>query len=217
MKIVVFMNGARGERVYNALLNAGHTLVKVDDDAAVNAPVFIGKMQAWAPDLFIIAGFPQIFGKKLLSVPKNGTWNCHAGPVPQYRGGSPINWQIINGDKEIGLTLMEVDKGIDTGPVLAEARFCLPKDWTVKKVHDIANQIFPQMVLDCLDKKPMPVPQPETDDYMPQRNDEMGELDLNQSSEQAYNFIRALTKPYPGAWIRMADGKKLRIWKASVD
>lgn len=212
------MNGRRGVNIFEAL--KGHEVIAIPD-RDVNDPDFVYFMKDYYPDLFIVGGYSRIFKKPLLDVPRLGTWNCHAGPVPEYRGGSPLNWQIIDGKDKIGLSVLRMDEGIDTGPVLQTATFDLPRDKTIKDAHDMADKVFPMMILDLLGKQirdgeVMGLRQPESSAYRKQRNDAMGEIDWNWTAERLENFVRALTHPYPGAWF-MRHGKKMRVWSVSTE
>jgi methionyl-tRNA formyltransferase len=222
LKIVVFMNGDRGYAVLGALTapHLGYDVIGVPDKD-VNAPEFIDTMIKYQPDLFIVAGYSRIFKKNLLSVPKLGTWNCHAGPVPEYRGGSPLNWQIIDGADWIGLSVLQMDEGIDTGPVLQTATFPLGSTQTIKDAHDLANKTFPLMILKLLEivetaGEVVGLTQPDSDAYRKQRSDRDGEISFLWPAEKIHNYVRALTHPYPGAWF-MRHGRKIRIWSTSVE
>ena len=215
MRIVLFYNGDRGHWVSNAIYAAGFEAKHVQD-RDVNDPEFVEYMKESEVDLFIVAGYSRIFKADILSVPRLGTWNCHAGPVPEYRGGSPLNWQIINGRKMLEVSLIEMDEGIDTGPVIDKMRFKLDRDETIVDAHCKANERFGWMIQKALKYGVDPKPQPESDAYKPQRNDDMGEIDFKWSVERIHNFVRALTHPYPGAWFQL-DGRRIRIWSASLD
>jgi len=219
MRIVLFTNSDRGMEILKALRRRSETHIVhvVDDNTDVNSEEFLSIMKSWKPDLFIVAGFPQIFRKPLLDIPGQ-CWNCHAGPLPQYRGGSPLNWQIINGLSVLGVSLMIMDEGIDTGPVIEVRKFILRQEETIKEAHAKANKLFASMVLDALERfPPKAVQRVGEKRYWKQRSDEDGEIDFTKSAAEIYDFVRALTHPYPGAWIRCDDGRKLRIWSASVD
>ena len=82
----------------------------------------IDKHLKYKTDLSIICGFPHIFNKKLINLCSYGMLNCHAGKLPQYRGGSPLNWQMINGEKYIGISVIKINKGIDTGDIVGEKK-----------------------------------------------------------------------------------------------
>lgn len=224
MRIVLFRNDARGDAVRDALDETNHDLIQVVNARNdVNSPDFLTDMRAREPDLFIVAGFPQIFKKPLLDIPKHGVWNCHAGPVPEYRGGSPLNWQIIDGNTELGVSLLLMDEGIDTGPVISTGWLALLAEETIKDAHEAANELFVSMVEDALEHFP-PKTKPQVARgnvpvcyYHRQRSDDDGELDMMWPAERIHNFVRALTHPYPGAFVRTKDGKKLRIWNTSVE
>ena len=96
-------------------------------------------------DLNIICGFPYIFPEKIF-LNKFGTINCHAGKLPNYRGGSPLNWQMINNERKIGLSVIKINKGIDTGDIINETTFNHKKSYTINELHKIANTIFPKLV-----------------------------------------------------------------------
>ena len=210
------MNGERGHKMFWALQGAGHNVVGVPD-MDVNAATFIKSMRDWDTDLFVVAGYPRIFKKELLGVPKLGTWNCHAGPVPEYRGGSPLNWQIIDGKEDITISLLRMDEGIDTGPVIDTRTFYLGKDETIKDAHDYANTMFTHMVLAALRFGAIKVfPQPKSMAYRKQRSDNDGEINMAWSVERIHNFVRALTHPYQGAWL-IRNGKKIRVWSTSTE
>ncbi len=221
MKIVLFLTGrparGRGWSVVKTLSAEGHNPCRlVSEIENVNGSNFLSEMRNLTPDLFIVAGFPQIFKKPLLEVPKFGVWNCHAGPVPEYRGGSPLNWQIIDGKSVLGVSLLKMDEGIDTGEVISQAKFALLPDETIADAHRKTNELFAELVLDALRNfdKLAPRPQVGPSAYRPQRSDEDGEIDLSWPADTICDFVRALTHPYPGAWIRVGD-EKVRIWSAS--
>ena len=217
MKIAVFSNGERGSRVMEAL-SGQHNVYPVGPDEDCNSRPFWAEFASQRFDLGICAGFSQILKKSILDLPKYGFWNCHAGPVPKYRGGSPLNWQIIDGAEFIGISLLQMDEGIDTGPVISRTSFLRGKD-NIAEIHEKVNALFPHMVLNALSKIDdlKPEPQPESKAYNRQRSDADGEIDLSWKGEDIVNFVDALCEPYPGAFLRVRDGKILRIWKATID
>jgi len=216
LRIVLFHAGMRGACVRDALVGAGYRVHEVQGVKDVNGAAFLDEMRKLEPSLFVVAGYPIIFKRPLLDIPKYGSWNCHAGPVPEYRGGSPLNWQIIDGRETIDVSLLYMDEGIDTGAIIAQMSGPLKPEETIADAHRMANAWFPTMVLDSLklllsDSLGMSL-QPESDAYRRQRSDDDGEIDLSWDSKRIRNFIRALTHPYPGAWVRAGDGEKIRIW-----
>jgi methionyl-tRNA formyltransferase len=240
-RIVLFLNGARGEAVLEALIGARHGVTAVvtptampsagsqrtleDHGAAhlvrknVNDAAVIAELASFAPDLFVVAGFSTILTEPVFSLPKLGTINLHAGRLPKYRGGSPLNWQLINGEQEIGTSVLQVDAGIDTGAVLAEAAFPLGDRDTIADLHERANTLFPELVLKCVagleDGTLVPRVQDEASaEYWHQRNDLDGHIDFRSSTAvQADRMIRALTRPYRGAW-SLYNGTRVRLFAA---
>jgi methionyl-tRNA formyltransferase len=185
-----------------------------------NAPGNVAKLLAFEPELFIIAGHPTIFRSSLLAVPRFGTLNLHAGRLPQYRGGSPLNWQLMNGEDEAGISVIRADKGIDTGPVLVERMFPIGRDDTIADLHTRANSLFPNMVLEALNLV-------ETghngrqqaelaSQYWHQRSDADGQIDFcRMTAIEVDRMVRALTRPYPGAWSK-SEGQRVRIFEARL-
>lgn len=220
MRITLFYNGlsnggARGWAVKDVLFD--HQVTMVDASVDVNSEKFLEWCEEAPRELFIVAGFPQIFKPSLLSVPKHGVWNCHAGPLPEYRGGSPLNWQIIDGKEVLGVSLIKMDEGIDTGPIIDQTGFTLHHDETIREAHAKANLAFASMVSRALKHfPPSPMPQGESQArYRKQRTDADGEFLLTWPPELIHNHVRALTHPYPGAWFRSGD-RKVRVWSTSL-
>ncbi len=241
--IVVFFNGYRGANVIEKLVKSGHGIslavvpsaeklaeyrnfsqtlkVPLQHIANVNDDDFIKELSNNTPTLTVIAGYSTIFKGPLLSLAKNGTINLHAGALPKYRGGSPLNWQILNGEANAEINVLRVDQGIDTGPVLASASFPIgPRD-TVVELHDMANSLFPGLVVDVIEAMEngtlIERQQPnETEAYWHQRKDDDGEIHWRDLSAQAaYDMVRAITRPYPGAYSTI-DGRRVRIFSASM-
>ena len=95
----------------------------------INSKKFINFIKKLEPDINIISGFSYIFKKELINTAKYGSINLHAGPLPSYRGGSPLNWQIINNEKNIGVSIIKIDEGIDSGQVILQKNIILIKQW----------------------------------------------------------------------------------------
>lgn len=239
----VFLNGDRGLPVLDALCMDGHGVesiivpanktvkglaeiaqrhgVRIWPVADVNAPDFIAEMRVASPELFIIAGYSTIFRRPIYSLPRLGTINLHGGRLPEYRGGSPLNWQIINGENEAGISVIRVDDGIDSGPILAEGRIAIGASDTIATVHAAANRQFPSLVLESIASLERDPGAGRVQDeshacYWHQRNDEDGRIDPSrQTAKQIDRQVRALTRPYPGAYA-LLDGRRIRILQASI-
>jgi methionyl-tRNA formyltransferase len=240
--IVLFFNGDRGVSALKALLRSEHDVVaivtspKMSDKLNfeirtkkkfvhlkifdVNSPESIDTLKLLKPTLFIIAGFSSIFGPDLLAVPPLGTLNLHAGKLPQYRGGSPLNWQLINGEKNAGISIIQADSGIDTGAILVEAKIPIGTKTNIADLHAHANELFPELLLQALcrlEKGEVGRKQSEGNaQYWHQRNDDDGRVYLREmTANQVDLMIRALSRPYPGAWC-LYKNKVLRLFSANV-
>jgi len=155
--------------------------------------------------LIISAGYPLVFPNDLIEAAANHTINLHGGPLPSYRGGSPLNWQIINGEKNIKISIIKMAKDLDTGPIYCNKKFKLKKNDTIKTVHQKVNNLFPGMVnltIKKIKNKIKPLKQTNKNiKYYKQRSEKDGLINWNmKNAHQVYNFVRAVTKPYPGAF-----------------
>jgi methionyl-tRNA formyltransferase len=241
--IHVFLNGDRGLPVVDALHDGGHRVdsivvpegrtvaglrercgarkIRVEDVRDVNDPGFLDRVRGTDPSLFVVAGFSTIFKPALIGLPRLGTINLHAGPLPRYRGGSPLNWQLINGESSAGISVIRMDAGIDSGPVLAEASFPIRSSDTIADLHGEANRRFPPLVLDAVAMLERDTAAGRAQDdaaacYWHQRSDADGKLDVARlSAAAADRMVRALTRPYPGAFFH-ADGRKVRVFAARI-
>lgn len=233
-KIALFFNGDRGISVYKKLINKYEITLILTNSKKIKEKfkknIIFSKnineerthklLKKKDIDLFVSAGFSNIFKKKLLVIPKYGIINLHAGPVPKYRGGSPLNWQLINNEKNIILSVLKMNKGIDTGPIIETKKFPIKKNYDIKKLHSIANKAFPSMVLKSIKKIELNkkfIFQPENKkNYWRQRNEQDGKIFFNKFSGYLIGrYIRALTIPYPGAWASL-NGKKIIFYKAKL-
>ena len=156
-------------------------------------------------DLNIFCGFPYIIKDYNFDLTKYGSLNLHAGKLPNYRGGSPLNWQIIFGEKNIGISIIKMSKGIDTGDIVEEASFSLLKKDDISSVHKKCNNIFPKLtylsILKVFKKNKLKKQSKTKIRYYKQRSFKDGKINWkNQGSNQIFNFVRALTSPYHCAY-----------------
>ena len=169
-----------------------------------------------------MCGFPYILKKKFFDKPKFGTLNLHAGPLPYYKGGSPLNWQIINGEKKIGISVIKINQNIDDGDLLSQKFFTLKKNYDIKKVHSITNNIFPKILYESIikiikEKKPFIKKNKKKSKYFNQRKEKDGLIDWDRLNQvKVYNLVRAITKPYPGAFTYNSKRDKIIIYKCSL-
>ena len=239
MNIVIFGNGERSLSVFNELKktnhkisafiiiskNLNHLIKKIPNNILysfnnINSNEAILKLKNLNADIFLVAGFSQIFKKNLLCIPKLGTINLHAGKLPYYRGGSPLNWQLINGEVNIGISAILMDEGIDTGNILSETYFTINANDDIKDLHREANKLFPKIALDAISKLikgDYGFIQDESNAcYWHQRQDKDGELNFSNSiALDIHNKIKALADPYPGAWVNF-NNKKIIFMKSKL-
>jgi methionyl-tRNA formyltransferase len=232
-KIAIFFNSVRGYKVYNKLSknyniniflskkNLNLKILKSLKKKKANYKIiknFEKKTQKLITksnyDLFISAGFPLIFPKTLMNFPRYKTINLHAGKLPEYRGGSPLNWQIINEEKFIFINIIKMNEFLDEGDIYLTKFFSLKKNDTIKSVHKKVNNYFPIMtlnVINMLNKKIKPIQQIKKGvRYYKQRSDYDGLINWSKlDANQVYNFVRAITKPYPGAFY-IKENKKTK-------
>ncbi len=168
-------------------------------------------------DAYVVVAYGQILSKEILELPPFGAVNVHASLLPKYRGAAPIHWAVINGEKETGITTMQMDEGLDTGDMLLQQRVPIGETDTTGDLHDRLSLLGEKLLLETLDKldKKMvaPVPQPEGEDsYAPKISKKLAEIDWKSSAKDIYNLIRGL-HPFPGAQTRY-QGKPLKVHRA---
>ena len=183
-------------------------------------PEAMENLRAWSPDLIVVAAFGQILKKDVLELPRFGCINVHASLLPRWRGAAPINAAILAGDEETGVTIMQMDVGLDTGPMLAKRTIRLTPTDTAGSVFDALSQLGANLLLSTLPEylsgKLIPQPQPEEGmTYAPMLKKEEGKLDFTHDANELERRIRAFN-PWPGAYMEF-DGVLLKIHRAHVE
>ena len=176
---------------------------------------------SFKPDLCLVVGWYWVLSSSLLRAVPNGWYGIHASLLPRYRGGSPLVWAVINGDEETGISLFRFDEGMDTGDIVAQARFGIGGNETIAdvlaKAEDAAAELVSAYHLPLLAGNAPHHTQDHTQaTYVALRKPEDGRIDWHWSAPRLYNFVRAQTHPYPGAFCTLPSGVRMRIWKASV-
>ena len=172
------------------------------------------------PDLIVVVAFGQLIPKSILELPRYGCVNVHASLLPKYRGAAPIQWAVIDGEKESGVTIMKMDEGLDTGDMIAKNVVPLAADETGGSLFDKLSQVGAQLLLDTIpaleegtvvcEKQPEESPTP----YAAMLNKKMGLIDWSQDASVIECLIRGLN-PWPSAYTYL-KGKTLKIWQAKV-
>ncbi|MDO8754107.1 MAG: methionyl-tRNA formyltransferase, partial [Anaerolineales bacterium] len=177
------------------------------------------QLRAWHPDLIVVAAFGQILKKDVLDLPRYGCINVHASLLPRWRGAAPINAAILAGDEETGVTIMQMDVGLDTGPMLAKISIRLKPDDTTGSALQALSTLGADLLLETLPDyiygKLTAVPQPtEGATYAPMLKKEDGLLDFTRPALELERHVRAMN-PWPGAWFEWM-GIPLKVLRASV-
>jgi methionyl-tRNA formyltransferase len=183
-------------------------------------PDAMEQLRAWNPDLIVVAAFGQILRKEVLDLPRSGCINVHASLLPRWRGAAPINAAILHGDEGTGVTIMVMDVGVDTGPMLSQRPIRLVRDETAESAFEKLSRLGAELLLetlpDYLSGKLLPIPQPEEGvTYAPMIKKEEGRLDFTQDVEALERRVRAFN-PWPGAFMDF-DGSLLKIHRARVE
>jgi len=188
-------------------------------------PEFVEQLRSYEANLQVVVAF-RMLPEVVWDMPRYGTFNVHAALLPQYRGAAPINWAVINGETETGVTTFFLDHDIDTGRIIMQLPFAIPDTADVEYVYDGLMHLGADICLQTLDRImaadgcPVSIPQQESDELKPAPKifKETCEVDWNQPSKRVYDFVRGLS-PYPGAWTTLVgpDGKEtvLKIFRTT--
>ena len=187
--------------------------VKIKEAEAVET------LRTYQADIFVVAAFGQILSEEILAMPKYGCVNIHASLLPKYRGAGPIQWAIINGEKITGVTIMRMDKGLDTGDMLFQKEVAIAPDETADTLHDKLAEAGARLIVEALAKieagDVTPVKQKDEEScYAKMLTKAMGRIDWQMEAEKLDCLIRGLIS-WPGA-STVFRGKILKIWKEEV-
>ncbi|MBP6207916.1 MAG: methionyl-tRNA formyltransferase [Anaerolineales bacterium] len=182
-------------------------------------PEAMSQLQEWKPDLIVVTAFGQLLKKDVLEMPQYGCINVHASLLPRWRGAAPVNASILAGDEETGVTIMQMDVGLDTGPMLAKRSIRINPTDTTGSVLGALSTLGADLLLETLPQylsgNLKPVPQPaDGSTYAPMLKKEDGLLDFTHSAVELERRVRAMN-PWPGAWFEW-NGNLLKVAKASV-
>jgi methionyl-tRNA formyltransferase len=188
---------------------------------SVNTPEWREKIAALKPDLILSVYYRHMIGTKILALPPLGAWNMHGSLLPMYRGRAPINWAVLHGESRIGMTLHRMVKSADAGAVVDQAGVELgPRDTAeqaFRKVLPCARTVLARQIGALLAGTASETPQDEAQaSYFSGRKPEDGRIVWAQTSGQIFNLIRAVTDPYPGAFVDVGPAR-LMVWWAEAD
>ncbi|KAA3617389.1 MAG: methionyl-tRNA formyltransferase [Calditrichaeota bacterium] len=179
---------------------------------------FIEQLRNYSTDCFVVVAF-KILPKEIFTIPKLGTVNVHGSLLPAYRGAAPINWAIMNGDLESGVTTMLIDSKVDTGDMLLQDKTIISENMTAGELHDILAEKGAALLVQSLDKLAAGVINPIAQDNTkatkaPKINNLTALIDLEKPARDVHNQIRGLS-PYPGAYSFVND-KKIKLLQSEV-
>ncbi len=187
---------------------------------STNTPETAARIRDFAPDVVFVTGWTRLVSSEIINIPKYGCIGMHASLLPRYRGRAPVNWAIINNERVTGNSTILLDDGVDTGKVLAQQSIVISTADTCGTLYDKVAWAGRKMIgeiLQSLSASEIPgIPQDEREaTVMPKRTPDDGIIDWSRSALELFNWVRALTHPYPGAFTFLQEGR-LFIWEVRV-
>ena len=184
----------------------------------VNDPIWVERIRALAPDVIFSFYFRKMIGQAILDIPPKGAYNLHGSLLPRYRGRAPLNWAIIHGEKETGLTLHHMVAKADAGDIIDCEKIAIADEDTAGTLHPrmvAAARTLLDRALPAI-KRGQAIATPQDHaaaTYFPRRTPADGELDWHKPAADVHNMVRALTRPYPGAFTHSGT-RRLTIWSS---
>lgn len=186
----------------------------------VKTPEFVELLHELQPELIVVAAFGQFLSKEILELPKYGCINVHASLLPKYRGAAPIQYAIIKGEKESGVTIMQMDIGMDTGAMLDKVVVPIAENTTMGELHDALREQGAALLLEVIDKiaAGTAVAEPQDDEqatYATLLDRSMEHIDWSKTAQEVHNLIRGFN-PAPSTFTKLPNGKSLKIWGSKM-
>ena len=186
----------------------------------IKRPEAVEELRKYEADVYVVAAFGQILSQEILDIPRYGCLNIHASLLPKYRGSSPIQRAIIDGEETTGITIMQMDAGVDTGDMLYQLEIGIEPTDTYETLHDKLMVLGGEAITAALELREEgalePTPQQEElSSHAPMISKEMGKLDFTRDAVSLDRQIRGMT-PWPSAYT-MYHGKQLKLWRAVPD
>ncbi|MBQ8044428.1 MAG: methionyl-tRNA formyltransferase [Clostridia bacterium] len=184
-----------------------------------NNPEVMEKLKQWNPNLIIVVAYGRILPKEILDFPEYGAINVHGSILPKYRGAAPIQWSVINGDRETGVTTMYMDEGMDTGDMITISKVPIESNDTYESVHDKLAIVGAKTLLLDLERlvenngKLDRTKQPEDFTIAPMLSKDNSRIDFNDTADSICNLIRG-TNPFPGAWCKLDEDRTYKVYQA---
>lgn len=186
----------------------------------VKTPEFVELLHELQPELIVVAAFGQFLSKEILELPKYGCINVHASLLPKYRGAAPIQYAIIKGEKESGVTIMQMDIGMDTGAMLDKVVVPIEENTTMGELHDALREQGAALLLQVVDKiaAGTAVAEPQDNEqatYATLLDRSMEHIDWSKTAQEVHNLIRGFN-PAPSTFTKLPNGKSLKIWGSKM-
>lgn len=186
----------------------------------VKTPEFVELLHELQPELIVVAAFGQFLSKEILELPKCGCINVHASLLPKYRGAAPIQYAIIKGEKESGVTIMQMDIGMDTGAMLDKVVVPIEENTTMGELHDALREQGAALLLQVIDKIAAGTAAAEPQDdaqatYATLLDRSMEHIDWSKTAQEVHNLIRGFN-PAPSTFTKLPNGKSLKIWGSKM-
>lgn len=179
---------------------------------------FIEELKNLNPECIIVAAYGQILPEEILNMPKYGCINIHASLLPKYRGAAPIHWSVVNGEEKTGITIMQMDEGLDTGDMLLKVEVGIGQK-TTGELHNLLAEKGGELIVGALEKLQdgtikRTKQNNDKSSYAPMLDKKIGQIDWNKDAAQIERLIRGLN-PWPIAYT-IYEGNVLKIWEAKV-
>jgi methionyl-tRNA formyltransferase len=192
-------------------------VTRIWQPASVRKPPFADELRALAPDLAVVVAYGKILPPEVLAIPRLGCVNVHASLLPKYRGAAPIQWAVIHGERESGVTLMQLDAGMDTGPMLATRAEPIPDDATAGAMHARLAEVGASLLDDIWDALAAGALTPVAQDeaaatHAPMLDKETGRIDFTRGARAVCDLVRGCD-PWPGAFTTL-DGEIVKVLSA---
>lgn len=193
--------------------------LKVLQPEKLKDPDFLQELKDLNPELAVVVAF-RMLPEAVWSIPSIGTFNLHASMLPDYRGSAPINWVIMNGETETGLTTFFIDKKIDTGNILLQQPVTIPGHWTAGDLHDVMMEMGADLVVETARQIESGEVEGKPQDHSKYKNPapkifpEDCRVDWTRTTRELYNHVRGLS-PYPAAWTTL-EGKKVKLFLSEL-
>ena len=193
--------------------------IPVFQPVKVRVPEAVETLRSYGADVFVVAAFGQILSEEILTMPRYGCINIHASLLPKYRGSAPIQRVILDGEEETGITIMQMDRGIDTGDILLQSVVSIDEKETGDSLHDKLACEGAKLIIEALQKLEAGelIPKKQNDEescYAKMLDKSMGKIDWKQSAVQIERLVRGLNS-WPSAYTSF-HGKTLKLWEGEV-